>query len=228
MNKFIKKIGSFFENKNSILMFLITFCVVVIVIFFLFMLFNDTGLFVGISNPDAIKIENEYEELNGITNEEGKPYPKVNISSSNILRYANTREDTDLFVNGGDAVVYFGYPSCVYCRSAVQVLCDTAKGTELDKIYYLDVEELDDTASELMDYLGDRFVLEEDGKKKIYAPLVIFIANGNVVSHNKGTLFSQEDPYTELDDSQVDGLSEIYRYGINDVINSIKAKRGEQ
>jgi len=58
------------------------------------------------------------------------------------------------------------------------------------------------------------------------APLVIFVANGRVVSYNKGTLFSQEDPYTELDKSQVEGLSEIYKYGIRDVVDSIKNKQG--
>ena len=50
------------------------------------------------------------------------------------------------------------------------------------------------------------------------------MVNGNVVSYNKGTLFSQEDPYVELDDYQVEGLSEIYRYGINDVLDSMRIK----
>ena len=34
-------------------------------------------------------------------------------------------------------VIYIGYPECIYCRVAVQVLLDTAKGTKLDNIYYL-------------------------------------------------------------------------------------------
>ena len=48
------------------------------------------------------------------------------------------------------------------------------------------------------------------------------MADGQIVSYNKGTLFSQEDPYTELDASQIQGLSEIYRYGIRDVLEAMK------
>ena len=55
--------------------------------------------------------------------------------------------------------------------------------------------------------------------------LVMFIVNGNIVSYNKGTLFSQTDPFVMLDSSQAMGLSEIYQYGINDVIESIKMKK---
>ena len=53
---------------------------------------------------------------------------------------------------------------------------------------------------------------------------MIFVVNGDIVSYNKGTLFSQEDPYDELDDFQVNGLSEIYNYGTMDVLDSIKNK----
>ena len=52
--------------------------------------------------------------------------------------------------------------------------------------------------------------------------LVLFVVDGQIVSYNIGTLFSQENPYIPLDDSQVQGLSEIYRYGINDVLSSIE------
>ncbi len=52
-------------------------------------------------------------------------------------------------------------------------------------------------------------------------PTVLFIVNGEVASSNVGTLFSQEDPYVELDKDQVFGLSEIYSYGIRDVISGL-------
>ena len=55
-----------------------------------------------------------------------------------------------------------------------------------------------------------------DDENRIYAPLVIFVVDGSIVSHNKGTLFSHDDPYMELDKDQKEGLSEIYNYGIRD------------
>ena len=58
-----------------------------------------------------------------------------------------------------------------------------------------------------------------------FVPLVIFVVDGNIVSYNKGTIFSQDDPYKELNKSQIQGLSEIYKYGINDVVNGINNKK---
>ena len=96
---------------------------------------------------------------------------------------------------------------------------------DIDNILYLDIENNDKRYGELLEKLGDAFV-DPDNSEKIYSPLVIFIVDGNIVSYQKGTLFSQEDPYVELDKSQVDGLSEIYRYGIQDVINGLNDNNG--
>lgn len=178
-----------------------------------------------VRNPDGEKFKSEYEELNDKTNADGKKYPEVNIPLNNNIKYTDADSVLKIFSTGGDAVVYFGYSSCVYCRNAIQVLVDTAKETELDAIYYLDIEKKSDKYNELMKVLGDELIDSSTEDKKIYSPLVIFITDGKVVSYNKGTLFSQEDPYQKMDASQIEGLSEIYRYGINDVVNSMKLKK---
>ena len=100
---------------------------------------------------------------------------------------------------------------------------DTAKDTDLDIINYLEIEN-DTNYDDIMKYLGNEFVNNDNNKKTIYTPLVLFVVNGDVVSYNKGTLFSQTDPFVELDNDQKLGLSEIYKYGINDVVTSIKLK----
>ena len=194
-----------------------TILLVIIVVIILSILFNNNNIIGGFANSDGVRFKEEYEKLNEQQNDEGKIYPKVNISSNNIMKYTSVKEILNIFNNKEDAVIYFGYSTCVYCRNAVQVLCDVADDTELDKIYYLDVEKND--SEKLLNKLDTKFVTKDN---EIYAPLVLFISNGKVVSYNKGTLFSQDDPYVELDDSQVEGLSEIYRYGINDVLNSMK------
>ena len=171
---------------------------------------NDEGMFYD-----------EYTKLNNMASEDGKKYPRVTISKNNKMKYMTYDEILDVFKNKGDAVIYFGNAKCLYCRSAVSVLVDTAKGTDLEKIYYLDIEGKSDKYDELLNTLGDEFVDTTDNERKIYSPLVIFVADGQIVSYNKGTLFSQEDPYTELDASQIQGLSEIYRYGIRDVMDAM-------
>lgn len=241
-------------NKNNKKM-LISVLVIIIIFVLICLLIN---IFRGdisykIDNKDGIKFANEYEKLNSQEVEDGKKYPKVEISSDNIIKYSTVEEVLDIFDNMEDAVIYFGYSTCLYCRNAIQVLIDTAKDTELDVIHYIDIEEIWDVKElnenneivtvkeanskyyELLNILGDELVVDyvlndsngndvKTGDKRLYVPLVIFVTDGKVVSYNKGTLFSQEDPFVELDKYQREGLSEIYRYGIRDVVDSKKRK----
>jgi len=72
--------------------------------------------------------------------------------------------------------------------------------------------------------------IDDEGKevgtkeKRVITPLVLFVVNGDIVSFNVGTLFSQEDPYVPLNQEQVDGLSGIYSYGFKDVLNGLNNK----
>lgn len=212
------------KNKKKLWLLIGGVIIIIALIVFLIMYLSNGSKTNNIINYDGRKIAKEYESLNNKDNEDGKKYPTVNIPSNNVLKYSSSEEILKIFENGSDAVVYFGYATCLYCRTAIQVLCDTAKNTELDAIYYLDVYEKDNKYDELLNMLGDELVENTDGKKNIISPLVIFIVDGKVASYNKGTLFSQDDPYIELDNSQIKGLSEIYRYGIKDVLESKKFK----
>lgn len=202
-----------FTNYKKLILVLVGVMILVVVMVFVIM-----GLF---NKNESNTFKKEYEKLNNVATEDGKKYPRVTISDDNIMKYVSYDEVLDVFNNNGDAVIYLGYAKCLYCRSAVQVLLDTAETTQLKEIYYLDVEKKGDKYDQLLTTLGDNFVVEENGDKKVYSPLVLFVAKGKIVSYNKGTLFSQEDPYTELDKSQVKGLSEIYAYGIRDVLESM-------
>lgn len=202
--------------------------IVVIAIFIvLVIVFSDNVFLAGsLYDPDEEKFKSEYEELNTMVTDDNQKYPVVNIPADNNIKY-NTYDDVlKIFDNNGDAVVYLGTPTCAYCRNAIQVLLDTAKSMDLNVINYLEVDERNDGYDKLMKKLGDNFIVEENNQKSIYSPLVLFITNGSVVSYNKGTLFSQTDPFVKMDDSQIQGLSEIYKYGINDVLTSIKIKSG--
>lgn len=211
------KVKTFFLNNKKIVLIGGVILIVIIVAIILLTIFGKNNIFGFVSNPEAQKFANEYEKLNDKTTEDGKKYPQVNIGNNNVFKYSTLEEILNVFNNKGDAVIYFGYAECLYCRNAVQVLYDTAADTNLDAIYYLNVEENVDES--LLKVLGNEFKTE-DGQ--INAPLVLFVVDGQIVSYNIGTLFSQEDPCVPLDDSQVQGLSEIYRYGINDVLSSVE------
>ena len=257
IKKFIKvnvleKFKMLDEKKKKIVIIVGVLVLALVLILILVGLFKDES-FLSIKNEDGIKFANEYEQLNNQEAEEGKKYPKVEIPNDNIIKYATVNDIVNIFKTNGDAVVYFGYSTCLYCRNAIQVLIDTAYESELDVIYYINIEEVwdkyeldennkvvktqeaNDNYYELLDLLGSELVYDyklksSDGKeivtgvKRIEVPLVIFMTNGRVSSYNKGTLFSQEDPFVELDNSQVKGLSEIYYYGIRDVVSAKKNK----
>lgn len=206
-----------FVNKRRTLIFCLIFSLFLLCVFFMY----DDGSIVFLKETNAIEIMREYEILNNTDTENGKEYPEVDIAGNKFI-YTDINEILSVFNNNGDAVIFFSYASCLYCRTAIQVLHDTAKDTEIEKIYYLDVEDKVNGYDKLLNVLDSRFKTEENGEEIIYSPLVLFIVDGKVVSHHKGTLFSQDTPYNELDQSQIDGLSEIYRYGIRDVLNGMK------
>ena len=210
---------------------------------------KNIGLFVEIG--DETKFRDEYEVLNNQKTSDNKYYPKVELSSNNV-KYLTIEETIDILKNGS-GVIYIGYAECLYCRSAIQVLVDTAKDEELEHIYYLDISSLWDLKeiednnivtkveahekyNTLLEELGDEllepYILTNNvgekidtNEKRVVAPSVLFVVDGEIVSYNLGTLFSQDDPYQVLNDDQVKGLSEIYRYGIKDVVSSLKSEK---
>jgi len=200
---------------------IIIISILIILILSLIFFFKNNNFFTSHTMTDGELFKEEYEKLNSKLTSKNKKYPKVNINKDNIIKYSTIEGIVDIFKNKGDAVVYFGYSTCLYCRTAVQILLDTAKKTEIDTIYYLDVEKQSAIYNELYQELDEELV----EKNLIEAPLVIFIVNGNVVSYNKGTISSQRTPYKLLDTSQKIALEEIYRYGIEDVLFSINLKK---
>lgn len=227
------------KGKKNILIGLLIVLVISVIIVIVIFCFKKV--------PDNEKIKDEYEKLNNEISENGKNYPKVELPSNNILKYTDVEKILNVFQKKESAVIYFGYSTCLYCRSAIEVLCNVASSTNLDSIYYLDIDDVwdikeinkenkivtkqkaDSRYFELLDILGEELTTEynltdKDGKsvnageRRLYVPLVIFVVNGEIASYNKGTVFSQDDPYVKLDESQVQGLSEIYKYGINNVL----------
>ena len=220
-------------KKNVIILSVIV--VIALVIAILFFLLNNKGM------SDGERFKQEYEELND-------SHLEVNIDSDNMIKYISLEEAIDIIKND-TGVIYFGYPSCPWCRNAVPVLLDAASSTSLDTIYYVnaynirDVKEIDDDGNIVTTNEGDRLyddllgVLDDIlgpytitldngeiidlGEKRLYVPMVLFVKDGEVVSYHLSTVDSQEDPSISLNDSQRDELYNIYLDGINSVVGGI-------
>lgn len=189
-------------------------------------------------DTDAYKFKEEYEEYNGKTNALGTKYLNVDISDDNIIKYATVEEIIDT-IESGTGIIYFGFPTCPWCRNAIGVLFDAANDAEVEQILYLNVYELRDKYEvidnklvktdaegegyyELLDALDsvltDYVVYDsnntsyETGEKRLYAPTIVFVKDGSIVANHVGTvtLPSGQTAYDSLTDTQKKELYDTY------------------
>lgn len=156
------------------------------------------------TNEDSLRFKNEYEALNGSI--------PMTISENNPIKYLDFTE-TEQILTTGTGVIYFGFPSCPWCRNIIPVLFDTADKNNWDTIYYVNPRELksnEKNYNKLLEILSN-YLRESDGKKVLYVPDVYFVKNGTIVGHHLSTVESQVDPTVSLTDEQVQELSNIYQ-----------------
>ena len=136
-------------------------------------------------------------------------------------------------------IIYFGFPQCSWCRSAIEVLIDAKDEMNIDKIYYYndygsrDEKYLDsegniltlhkgsDEYYEILKLLGDRANvyegLNDESIKRLYFPTVLFIKDGEIVDMHVSTVDSNKDAKKKLTDKEYKLLKNIYITGIKKI-----------
>lgn len=178
---------------------------------------------------DAIKFKNEYESLNNkIRENSDKKIRSIDIPKDNPFVYAEASDIIKMINQEESFIVYFGFPDCPWCRSVVPTLLKVADDYNIDKIYYVNVKEIRDTIEldsngetittkqgtddyyKLLDLLNN--VLEDYklknkdnesvsiGEKRIYAPNIITIIDGEAKEMTSGISDLQTDGYMELNE----------------------------
>ena len=200
-----------------------------------------------ITNKDAIKFKEEYENLNGKTNENSKKkYRTVKIDSKNKIIYSSAKEVLKMMEEKKSFVVYFGFDSCPWCRSVVENVSKISK--ELDEdIYYVDVKEirdvyeLDDENKPELTKEGDKnylklikkldsvlkeYTLTTDddnevkvGEKRIYAPNIVSIIDGSAKELTTGLSDKQTDGYMNLTDEMKQESYKKIKKVVQEVVN---------
>ncbi len=219
------------EKKNKIIMILIIVLTVCVIGFCIYSVINKKD---NIEN-DAIKFRQEYMELNDKVNEKtGSAYVDLTISETNTVKYATEDEVVDI-LNKGTGIIYFGFKTCPWCRNLLPTLTKVAEEKN-ETIYYLDVydirssfelkdgsvKKVKDGSSgyykilRLMDANLEEFYLTDDegnkfdtNEKRLYAPTVVAVKNGEVKSLHVGTVSSQESPDVKLNNEQTKELEDI-------------------
>lgn len=178
---------------------------------------------------DAVRFKEEYESINGeIREKDGKTIRSVTIPEDNPMVYKTAEELVEMIQNKETFVVYFGFKDCPWCRSMVSTMIEVANDLNISKVYYVDVKEIRDTLTisedgevviskegteaykKLLDLLAnvldDYTLTDSNGKKmktnekRIYAPNVVAIKNGEAIKKEEGISSKQEDGYAELTD----------------------------
>ena len=230
------------ERSNKIYLAIILICTLLVVSLCVFAIVNHKDEKIS----DAIKFKEEYESLNGLVNENTeKEHINVEIDEDNPIVYKSGQEIMDIMENE-NAIIYFGFSSCPWCRNAVPILLDAAKDLDVDKIYYVDILDMRDTYKfsgsiepeqtkkgtdayysilKILDSKLEKFFVTDEsgnmydtGVKRLYAPTVVSMSGGKVKGFHVATVESQTDPYVTLTDEEKEELKNIYK----DIINAIK------
>lgn len=174
---------------------------------------------------DAQKFKEEYESLNGQKTSNGKEYRNILIDEKNPMIYKTEDDIVKAIQNKETFVIYFGFASCPWCRSILETLIEVSKEESLSQIYYVDISNIRDTYEikngklektkegtegyyKLLDLFKDKledYKITDDagkttdtGEKRIYAPNIVGVIDGEIFDITTGISSLEKDPYMQL------------------------------
>ena len=196
---------------------------------------------------DASKFKKEYEAFNGKKYDNSDiDYFTVNLDKDNLFKYVTEKKAVDILKNG-TGIIYFGFPQCPWCRTLVPYLEDAARLNGLKEVYYLNILDIRDTYKvednkavlnkkgtdeyyellKVLDkYLNKYYIEDDSGKKydtgvdRLYAPTIVVVKNGKIVSFHEGTVASQK-KHVPLTKSEQKELENILNKTIAPISNTI-------
>lgn len=110
-------------------------------------------------------------------------YTKVN--KDNVFVY-RTGEEVLKILENGNGLVFLGFPECPWCQGLVPIINDIAKESGISKVYYFNIKEDRANNTELyknmVKLLTGNLRYDEEGNERIYAPSLIAVKDGEIVS----------------------------------------------
>lgn len=222
-------------KKNLII---ITSIVVIIAVMSSVLLFLKNDEPQVIYTDDEIKFKDEYEKLNGTELSDNYILKAINIDSDNNVKYVSDDQLLNVLTIGTN-VIYFGWPDCNWCRTMLPILISTLKENNVDTLYYYNFKSLRTAYEEnndekkvklyedIINIIGNDIetVFDEDskrsGEKKMLAPTVVFIKNGNYIGLHFKTVDSQTDASSKLTKEEEEELKKKYKTLIESINNNV-------
>lgn len=187
-------------------------------------------------NQDGLTFKNEYEAYNNTFDDKrGYDYINLDIKEDNPIKYAELEEVLNTLENG-TGVIYFGFPTCPWCRRVLPYFLEMAEKDGVEEILYFnaldlrDIKELDEQGnvitiqeegygySDILSALGEQAQvyegLEDESIKRLYFPTIVFVKNGEIIHMNTGTGSIQETPWEPLDEAQIQAINKEFHDAI--------------
>ncbi len=149
-------------------------------------------------STDSIRFKNEYSL----------------VDDDNIYKYATYTNIIDT-IEKETGIIYLGFSSCTLCKEIVPLLDEVAKEKDVDSILYYDFKDMRDNNTQeyqdLVELLYDYIDEDDEGNKRITAPTVIFVNNGNIVGVYIGTINSDSEEIITDDEKEAlkDNFSDL-------------------
>lgn len=138
----------------------------------------------------------EYNSMNGKENADGETYMNLSVDTDNPFIVSTDSDIIAAIDEGYTGYIYFGYPTCPYCRNTVPVLMDEFKENEIRRVLYCNLKKYNYQYK----YDTDVGVIETQHGSKSYdmlldilheyaSPKVVKDIDGNVIQTGKNTLY---------------------------------------
>lgn len=205
------------------------------------------------SVTDAENFKKEYELLNGeLVGDTEKIYREVSIDENNTIKLSNYADILERVNNKETFIVYFGFSKCPWCRSVIEVFLREAKNKDIP-VYYVDVFDSRDTykyedgkivktkdaskeyyslLKKFNNVLSDYTVLNDEGvkvlvgEKRIYAPNMIAVVDGEAQYLTTGISPLQTDSFMPLTDEMLNYSKEEFIKLFNYLDGSLCKNKG--
>lgn len=141
-----------------------------------------------------------------------------NDQNKNQFMEISMGEALEVFRNKKDAILYFGFDTCPWCKEVKPVLRKAADKKKVT-VYYVKVRDQDrnllysdDQRAELTKYIPKYMSRnkKEDNKLWLYVPLVIHVKKGKAVAGHKGTVKGHDATKRKMTKKEKKKLEKIY------------------
>lgn len=114
------------------------------------------------------------------------------VPENNVYVFSNHNDVMDI-LNGRSGVILFAFPSNKYSNYYAYLLNKAALYTGVEKIYYYDFlkdrDESNGTYETIVNKLSDYLKANDEDIKEIYAPSVLVVKDGEVISYLDDVIF---------------------------------------